>query len=168
MSTSFCNPDGGRTNTRTIDGWRDSNTHGIDNVSRLQPITTIPTDEPSPNTGIIGETDIAETVFDSIISAALTETGLVSAIGSATTGTGQTKNTVTSGSTSGTATTSASRDSNSIAGPNTTPRSTSTSSMVGDTTSSTTAPLLQEVPHPVQTVEGSSPGGAALLLRFYF
>ncbi|KAL8679560.1 MAG: hypothetical protein Q9186_004154 [Xanthomendoza sp. 1 TL-2023] len=138
MSTSFCNPDGGRTNTKTIDGWQDSNTYGIDNVNRLQPITTIPTDEPSPNTGISGETVIAETVFDSIISAASTETGLVSAIGSATISTGQTNNPVTSGRTSGMATTSASMDSSSIGGPNTTPRSTSTSSMVGDTTSSTT------------------------------
>ncbi|KAL8817254.1 MAG: hypothetical protein Q9223_003877 [Gallowayella weberi] len=143
LSTSFCAPDGGRTNTRTIDGWQDSNTYGIDDVNRLRPLTTISTDEPSPNTGISGSavgTVIAETVFDSIISMASTETSLVSAIGSATASTGQAANTATSGRTSRTATISASSDSNSINGPNTTPRSTSTSSMAGDTTSSTTVP----------------------------
>ena len=77
MSTSFCSPDGGRTNTKTIDGFLDGNMYNADQANRLMPITTIPTDAPSPRTGLGGdavETVIAETVFDSLISAVATET----------------------------------------------------------------------------------------------
>lgn len=162
MSTSFCSPNGGRTNTKTIDGWMDSNTYHLDQANRLRPITTIPTDEPSPNTGIGGsavETVIAETVFDSINSAASTETGLVSAIGSVGTGAGQLVNSTTSRSSSRTASTAASTSSGTVGGPNTTPRFTSTSSMVGDTTSATTA-APAGVTGPVGPPSGSSAGAA--------
>ncbi|KAL8768289.1 MAG: hypothetical protein Q9209_005428 [Squamulea sp. 1 TL-2023] len=139
MSTSFCSLDGGRTNTKTIDGWLDANTYGVDNINRLETITTVPTDGPSPNTGIGGdavETVIAETVFDSIISAASTETGLVSAISSASTIAGPSasptpqasslRSTVSSTTTGG-------------GNPNTSLRSTSSLSMNSDPTLSTTA-----------------------------
>ncbi|KAL9613300.1 MAG: hypothetical protein Q9204_008908, partial [Flavoplaca sp. TL-2023a] len=60
------------------------------------PITTIPTDEPSPYTGLGGnavETVIPESVFDSLISAAATETALVSALDSSSGVTGQSSST---------------------------------------------------------------------------
>ncbi|KAL8724886.1 MAG: hypothetical protein Q9166_007690 [cf. Caloplaca sp. 2 TL-2023] len=143
MSTSFCSSDGGRTNTKTIDGWMDGNTYSAGNVNRLEPITTIPTDGPTPNTGIGGsavETVIAETVFDSIISAASTETGLVSAISSGTAATGQSVSTASSRPTPTTVSSAATTGGNNGGGPNTSLRTTSTSSMISDTTSSTTAP----------------------------
>ncbi|CAL8579922.1 hypothetical protein XPA_005653 [Xanthoria parietina] len=140
MSTSFCSPDGGRTNTKTIDGWFDGKVYGADPIDRLMPITTIPTDAPSPNTGIGSdavETVIAETVFDSLISAASTETGLVSAIGSTGGTVGQASSTAVQLSTPSpvvSLTTTGAANSSTA----TSMRSTSTSSMFSDTTSSTT------------------------------
>ncbi|KAI4221579.1 MAG: hypothetical protein LQ349_007810 [Xanthoria aureola] len=139
LSTSFCSPDGGKTNTKTIDGWFDGKVYGADPIGRLMPITTIPTDAPSPNTGIGSdavETVIAETVFDSLISAASTETGLVSAIGSAGGTVGQASSTAiqvpTPSPVVSLTTTDAANSSTA-----TSMRSTSTSSMISDTTSST-------------------------------
>ncbi|KAL8976918.1 MAG: hypothetical protein Q9205_007177, partial [Flavoplaca limonia] len=147
MSTSFCSPDGGRTNTKTIDGWIDGNAH-VDQVNRFMPITTIPTDEPSPNTGLGGdavETVIPETVFDSLISAAATETALVSAIDSSVSVSAiQSSSGVTrqSSSTSPQETLAASTTSSPTTGsggsPNTFVSSTSTSVMAVDAISSTT------------------------------
>ncbi|KAI4269463.1 MAG: hypothetical protein LQ337_007262 [Flavoplaca oasis] len=137
MSTSFCSPDGGRTNTKTIDGWVDGNAH-VDQVNRLMPITTISTDEPSPNTGLGGvavETVIPETVFDSLISAAATETALVSALDSSSGVTGQSSS--TSPQEILAASTTSSPTMGSGGSPNTSAISTSTSAMAGDAISST-------------------------------
>ncbi|KAL9594595.1 MAG: hypothetical protein Q9179_005319 [Wetmoreana sp. 5 TL-2023] len=109
MSTAYCSPADGRTDTKTINGWIDGATFGAD--MRLEPLTVIATattvpslagPQPHPITGSAGavQTDIDESVFDSLLSAASTETGYVSAIG-------QGSNTKTSGQTSSTATSSA-------------------------------------------------------------
>ncbi|KAL8958889.1 MAG: hypothetical protein Q9193_004137 [Seirophora villosa] len=85
MSTAYCSPTAGRTDTNTIDGWVDNAAYGA-NI-RLEPITTIPTGfaaapAPSPFTGLGDEatTVIGASVFASLESAAATETALVSAI----------------------------------------------------------------------------------------
>ena len=87
ISSSFCSPPEGRTNTRTIDGWMDQATQGAD--VRLVPNTVIatisslpPELQPHAITGPNGavQTDIDESVFESLISAASLETGSVSAI----------------------------------------------------------------------------------------
>ncbi|KAI4113504.1 MAG: hypothetical protein LQ345_005533 [Seirophora villosa] len=85
MSTAYCSPTAGRTDTNTIDGWVDNAAYGA-NI-RLEPITTIPTGSaaapaPSPFTGLGDDatTVIGASVFASLESAAATETALVSAI----------------------------------------------------------------------------------------
>ncbi|KAI4130745.1 MAG: hypothetical protein LQ338_001581 [Usnochroma carphineum] len=74
MSTAYCSPADGRTDTKTIDGWIDDATYGAD--IHLEPITTVPNNNvaaptPSPLTGPNGavQTDISESAFDSIVGA---------------------------------------------------------------------------------------------------
>ncbi|KAL8708918.1 MAG: hypothetical protein Q9220_006250 [cf. Caloplaca sp. 1 TL-2023] len=77
MSRAYRSPD-----TRPIDKRVDGAVLGARDV-RLEPITTIPTDPASAITGPDGvvQTDVAGSVFNSILSVASTDTGLVSAIG---------------------------------------------------------------------------------------
>ncbi|KAL8725478.1 MAG: hypothetical protein Q9181_006409 [Wetmoreana brouardii] len=75
MSTAYCSPADGMTNTKTIDGWIDGATFGAD--MRLEPLTVIVTvttapssagPQPHPVTGSDDamQTDIDESVFDSL------------------------------------------------------------------------------------------------------
>ncbi|KAL8992393.1 MAG: hypothetical protein Q9169_007136 [Polycauliona sp. 2 TL-2023] len=154
MSTSFCEPDGNRYNTKTIDGWMDYNTYDIGQINRMIPITTIPTDVATPTGtgGDVAETVNAETVFDSLISAAATETGLVSAIGSASPTSGPSAGTASPGTTSSAVVSSTATDSGSP--------TTSTSSMASETSSSTVG-APEDTTGTEESV--SSAGSAAVL-----